>query len=178
MAKRIKKSNWIYILTILAFTISVLFSLISETIIPRVDIFIGIIVTLIILFIGILFDMIGVAVTQGNEATFNSMISKRIPGSKIALKLIKNKDKVSSFCNDVIGDICGIICGSTGAVIVIKIINSTNLSQILVTVITMALISTITISGKAIAKVRAIKNSTNIILRFSKVLCIFGGKDE
>ena len=42
----------------------------------------------------------------------------------------------------------------------------------------MALISTITISGKAIAKVRAIKNSTNIILRFSRILCVFGGKNE
>ena len=134
--------------------------------------------TLIILFIGIIFDMIGVAVTQGNEAIFNSMTSKRVRGSKIALKLIKNKDKVSSFCNDVIGDICGIISGSTGAVIVVKIINSTNFNQVLVTVITMALISTITISGKAIAKAKAIKNSTNIILRFSRILCIFGGKNE
>ena len=130
-------------------------------------------IILIILFIGILFDMVGVAVTQGSEATFHSMVSQRVKGSKIGLKLINNKDKVSSFCNDVIGDICGVISGSTGAVIVLKIISSTNLNALLVTVVTMGLISTITISGKAIFKRVALKKSTNIILNFSKFLSIF-----
>ena len=171
--KPYKKDRWILIITVLSFIISVLFSLISETIIPGVNIIVGVLITLIILFIGILFDMIGVAVTQGSESTFNSMVSKRVKGSSLALKLIKSKDKVSSFCNDVIGDICGIISGSTGAVIVLKIVSSTNLNALLVSVITMGLISTITITGKAIFKRIAIKKSTNIILIFSKVLSIF-----
>ena len=117
--------------------------------------------------------MIGVAVAQGDISVFNSMASKKVYGSKLAIKLIKNKDKVSSFCNDVIGDICGIISGATGAVIAIKIIEKTNLNNIFVTVVLMGLISTMTITGKALAKTRAIKNSTNIILRFSKILNVF-----
>lgn len=171
--KQVKKDNWILIISILSFIISVVFSLISETIIPGVNILVGILITLIILFIGILFDMIGVAVTQGNESTFHSMVSQRVKGANLALSLIKSKDKVSSFCNDVVGDICGIISGSTGAVIVIKIVNNTNFNALIVTVITMGLISTMTISGKAIFKRVAIKNSTNIILKFSRILGIF-----
>ena len=171
--KKTKNNNWILILTILAFSISALFSLISETLIPNVNIIIGIIIMLVILFIGILFDMIGVAVTQGNLNVFNSMAAQKVRGSKIAIKLIKNKDKVSSFCNDVIGDICGIISGSTGAVVVLKIIEQTKMNSVLISIITMALISTITISGKALAKTKAISNSTNIILKFSRVIGIF-----
>ena len=93
--KQVKKDNWILIISILSFIISVVFSLISETIIPGVNILVGILITLIILFIGILFDMIGVAVTQGNEATFHSMVSQRVKGAHLALNLIKSKDKVS-----------------------------------------------------------------------------------
>ena len=168
-----ENTKWIIKLTLLAFFISIAFSFISETIIPDVSIIIGIIITLIILFIGILFDMVGVAVAQGDLSIFNSMAAKKVYGSRVAINLIKSKDKVSSFCNDVIGDICGIISGATGAVIAIKIIEKSSLNNILVTVILMGLISTMTITGKAIAKTRAIKNSTNIILRFSKVLNMF-----
>ena len=112
--KKKKKNSWPLIVTILAFGISLLFSFISESIMPKVGIIIGIIILIVFILIGIIFDMIGVAVTSSDEEPLHAMSSKKIKGAKKAVSFKKNADRVSSFCNDVIGDICGIISGSAG----------------------------------------------------------------
>lgn len=165
--------KWIIKIVVASFFISIGFTLISETAIPNVGIFIGIILTLIFIIIGVIFDMIGIAVATAEEAQFNSMVTKRVKGAKMALKLKKNADKVSSFCNDVIGDICGIISGSTGAVIALKITSLYNFNSLLTTLIVMSLISSLTIGGKAMEKGYAMKKSNKILFNFSKILSIF-----
>ena len=117
--------------------------------------------------------MIGVAVTTADEAVFNSMASKKKKGAKTAIWLKKNADKVSTFCNDVIGDICGIISGSTGAVISINISKTFNTNQIITTIIVMSIISAITIGGKAIEKTYAINKSNKIVYKFARIIIIF-----
>ncbi|WDC83794.1 hypothetical protein PL321_14940 [Caloramator sp. mosi_1] len=76
-----------------------------------------------IIFVGIIFDIIGVAVTAAEEAPFHSLASRKVKGAKTAVKLIRNADKVSNFCNDVIGDICGVVSGAAGAIIISKLIS-------------------------------------------------------
>ena len=117
--------------------------------------------------------MIGVAVTTADEAVFNSMASKKKKGAKTAIWLKKNADKVSSFCNDVIGDISGIISGSTGAVIAINISKNFNINQLLTTIIVMSIISAITIGGKALEKTYAMNNGNKIIYKFACVISLF-----
>ncbi len=176
MSKNNKKStnySWIIKIIIIAFVISFIFTFISETSIPKVNIFLGIILTLLFILIGVLFDMIGVAVATANEDVFHSMAAKRVKGARMAVRLKKNADKVSSFCNDVIGDICGIISGSTGAVISLKIANTFNLNQLIVTLVIMGIISSMTIGGKAMEKGLAMNKSNKIVMGFAKVLSIF-----
>lgn len=175
MKKQLKKKKgfdmkWIIKIVISSFIISVIFTLISEIAIPNIGIFLGVILTLIFILIGVLFDMVGIAVATAEEAQFNSMVAKRVKGAKMALKLKKNADKVSSFCNDVVGDICGIISGSTGAVIAIKIVNYYNFNSLLVILIVMGLISSLTIGGKAFEKGYAMKKSNKILFNFAKIL--------
>ena len=112
--------NWSWILTILiiSFVLSVSLSFISEISIKNTTLLISIIVTLIFIFLGILFDIIGVSVTASDEKIFHSMSSRKVRASKVAVKFKKNADKVSSFCCDVIGDICGVISGASGIAIV------------------------------------------------------------
>lgn len=165
--------GWIVKISLIAFIISIIFSFISETSIPNVNILIGILLALIFISIGILFDMVGVSVTACDESEFNSMASQKVKGAKMAVRLKKNADKVSSFCNDVVGDICGIISGSTGAVIAIKLSQITNFNLLLITLIVMGIISTLTIGGKAIVKGIAIKKSNKILYKFAKILSIF-----
>ena len=125
--KNKKRNTWPIIVTILAFFISLLFSFISESIMPSVPILIGIIILITFILIGIIFDMIGVAVTSSNEEPLHAMSSKKIKGAKKAVSFKKNADKVSSFCNDVIGDICGIISGSAGVAVATSLANTYNL---------------------------------------------------
>lgn len=165
--------SWILKIVISSFIISVIFTLISKTAIPNIGIFLGIILTLVFVLLGVVFDMIGIAVATADEAQFNSMASKRVKGSKMALKLKRNADKVSSFCNDVVGDICGIVSGSTGAVIAIKITELYNFNNLLVTLIVMGVISSLTIGGKALEKSYAMKKSNKILFGFAKTLSIF-----
>ena len=173
-----KKKNsvdyiWILKIIIIAFIISIVFTTISETIIPNVNVIIGIILTIVFIAIGVLFDMIGVAVTASDEKVFHSMSSQKVRGAKTAVVLKKNASKVSSFCNDVVGDICGIISGSTAAVIAINLTNTSNFNSLLITLIVMGIVSSITIGGKAIFKSVAISKSNKILFKFAKIICIF-----
>lgn len=170
--KKVDK-KWVLLISILSFIISLVFSFIGETVIPNAHIGISIILIFAFVFLGIIFDMIGIAVTVADVKTFNSMATKRVKGAKLGVKLIKNAPKVSSFCNDVIGDICGIISGSTGVSIAIIIADKFDVSLLLVTLLITAFIAAVTIGGKALGKSYAMNNSNVILYRFVKVLSIF-----
>ena len=165
--------KWVSLITIISFLISLVFSFIGEVIIPNAHILISAILIFAFIGLGILFDMIGISVTVADVKTFNSMATKKVKGAHLAVRLIKNADKVSSFCNDVIGDICGIISGSVGVSISIIVANKFNISLIVVTLLITAAIAAITIGGKAIGKSIAINRSNRILYRFVSVLSVF-----
>ena len=115
--------KWIFTVFLLSFLLAMFFTFIAETVISNVSLIIGIVITLIIVFIGIICDMVGVAISTVKTEPFNAMASKKIREAKTALMLIKNKDKVSSIFCDVVGDVCGVITGSTGAAIIVVIVS-------------------------------------------------------
>ena len=133
----------------------------------------AIIIILLFIGIGILFDMIGISVTVADLKTFNSMATKQVRGARIAVKLIKNSEKASSFCNDVIGDICGIISGSAGVALSTILANSFHLNLLMTSLLITAIIAALTIGGKALGKTAAINKSTKILFEFSKFLACF-----
>ena len=171
--KRKVDVRWVVLISMLSFIISLIFSFIGETIIPNAHIFISSILVFAFIFLGILFDMIGISVTVADIKTFNSMATKKVKGASLAVRLIKNADKVSSFCNDVIGDICGIISGSTGLSIAIVVSDKLNLPLISVTLLITAVIAALTIGGKALGKSFAINKSNDILYKFVSFLSIF-----
>lgn len=117
--------------------------------------------------------MIGVAVTSADIEPFNSMSSRKVKGAKTAVKLIKKSDKVSSFCNDVIGDICGIISGSAGTIVSVSLSNTLSFSPLLTTLITTACIASLTIGGKALGKSYAVNKNNLILYKFAKLVAHF-----
>lgn len=165
--------NWIVKISLLSFLISLVFSGLSEGIIANVNLPLSIVILLVFIAIGILFDMIGVSVTSSDEAPFHSMSARKIKGAKTAVKLKKNADKVSSFCNDVIGDICGIISGTVGATIALSISNTTNIPIFICSLITTAMVASLTIGGKATFKSVAINQSNEILFNFAKIIETF-----
>ena len=171
--KELTNYSWVIKITILAFAISFGFSFASEIIIPNVNLIIGILLVIIFIIIGIIFDMIGMSVASADPVPFHSMSSRKVKGANLAVKFKKNSDKVSSFCNDVIGDVCGIISGSAGAIVAVNIATKFNLNAFFTTLIVMAIISALTIGGKALFKSYAINKSNIILYKFCRFICIF-----
>lgn len=165
-----KNVLWIIKISLMAFVFSFLLSLFSETVMSKSTFWISVIVLLFFIFLGIIFDMIGVATTVADKKVFNSMASKKVKGSKTALKFIKNSSQVSSFCNDVVGDICGILSGSAGVTIALAISNIFSLNILLANLLTTSLIAALTIGGKAAGKSYAINKSNRILYTFSKII--------
>lgn len=169
-------TKWLLTITMISFIISFCLSLISELIIPNTFIAVSIFLVLMFIFIGVIFDAIGLSVATADDKIFHSMATKKVNGAKQAIKLINQKDKVSSFLNDVIGDICGVVSGSCGLAISIKLASIIGMNQVLVTIITTSIISALTIGGKAFGKTIAVNNSNEILFEFSKFLSIFSKK--
>ncbi len=165
--------KWIFKIMALAFVISITFSFISETVLPNVNVIIGILLVIIFILLGVIFDMIGVSVTSADEKPFHSMNSRKVKGAGVAVKFKKSADKVSSFCNDVIGDICGIVSGSAGTIIAIALANSLHVDKFAITLIVTALIASLTIGGKALGKSYAINKSNLILYKFAKFISNF-----
>lgn len=167
------KIKWLLIVCIMSFALSVVMSFTSEAVIPKINVVFGIIVILVFILISIIFDMIGVAITAQEETPFHSMASKKLKGSHHSVKLLKNSDKLASICNDVVGDVCGIVSGSAGMLVSTTIANKFNLNSSLVVLLVTAIIASLTITGKAYGKTLAIKNSKSITIRVGKFLNFF-----
>ena len=177
MAKNSKKKNsnawWIFKITLTAVIISFMFSLASESVLPKVNMVLGFLILILFILIGVIFDMVGVAITAADIGPFNAMSAKKIKGANVAIKFLQNADKVSSFCNDVVGDICGIISGTASATLAITMATVLKVDVLMVALILTAITSSLTIGGKAICKSIAIKNSTSIVFGFSKIVSLF-----
>jgi CBS domain containing-hemolysin-like protein len=169
-------NSWIYTVTLLAFFLTLVFSIISEVILSGFGIILGITIIFIFIFLGIIFDMIGVATTTSEDSSFHAMASKKVHTAKTAIKMINNSAKVSSFCNDVIGDICGIMSGSAGLLVATSIANKYDFNSTILVLITTSIIAALTIGGKALGKGYAIRNNEKIVNKVAKALNIFKKK--
>ena len=168
-----KDLQWIFTVTILAFVITLVMTIFSESALANVSVLVGVLIVFAFIFLGIIFDMIGIAVTVADPKVFNSMASKKVKGAKLALRLMKNASKVSSFCNDVIGDICGILSGAAASTIAISLASSLNINVFWVTLLATSVIASLTIGGKAFGKSLAINKANDILYKFAKIINVF-----
>lgn len=122
---------------------------------------------------GIVFDVIGVAAAAGREAPFHAMASNRVRGAREGIWLVRNADKVSVFCNDVVGDIGGTLSGAVGASIVFQLISQGfPMTETILSTLMIALVAALTVGGKAVAKSFAINRSVDILLVAGKLLYV------
>ena len=164
---------WIVKIILISFIVALTFAIISETIIPKVNIVLGIIILIVFIILGVIFDMVGVAVTAADPVPFYSMASRKVKCANVAVKLKKNANKVSSFCNDVIGDICGVISGSVGVIIAKSLSTNLNFNSFVISLFVTSIIASLTIGTKAISKSYAINKANIILYKFSEIIYIF-----
>lgn len=168
----IKKYKWILNIALITLVLAIFMSIFSEMLLRSVNTFIAFFVLISIIALGVTFDTIGIAVATANERPFHAMASKRIESAKYSIALIKNASQVSNFCNDVIGDICGIVSGAAVAIIVTNIVSIGGIT-VSTTVMSIALsgfVASLTVGGKAIGKELAINNSKGIVNYVGKVI--------
>ncbi len=175
--KKKKHGNISYLVKLffVVFILTVVFSFFSNIAIEGAGTAVSIILIVVIAFIGVAFDIIGTSVTSADIAPFNAMASRKIKGAKRGANLIKNADKVANICNDVIGDMSGIISGAAGSALAVRIASvfeSQTLKFIFPLLVT-AMISTFVIVGKAAGKSFAIKHSNETVFFVAKFITFF-----
>ncbi len=172
--KKLSNLQFAVIVSIGTFFTAAFVNLTSQSILNKItQLYIAIGLLLAVIFLGIIFDIIGVAVAVADEAPFHARAARRIPGAKEALKLIRNADRVSNFCNDVIGDICGTLSGGIGAVIVFNFftMGAANASR-MPDVIIAGIVAALTVGGKAFGKSFANRCSDGIMWKVGKIVAL------
>lgn len=155
--------KWIVTTFILTFILAMLFGGVSNVVIEKMNLIMAIIVLALVIALGIVFDMIGMAIATCEEAPFHAKAAKKHSGAKEVLRLLKAKDKATNVCNDLIGDICGIVSGSAGALIAIKLSMILSIDIVIVSLVLSAFVAMITVGGKAIGKGISMNNAENIM---------------
>ena len=171
--KRERKKNirWVVTIFVTTIVISGTISLVSDEVMAASSVAVAFCILLAIIFLGILFDVIGMAVATADEKPFHSMAARKVPGAHEAIRLLRNAERVSSICNDVVGDICGVVSGSASATIAALILTSVDVGWPRgVSLVMSALVAGLTVGGKAIGKSIAVKSCTKIVHLVGRVI--------
>ncbi|MGM0395585.1 MAG: hypothetical protein ACQEP4_00850 [Bacillota bacterium] len=165
------KIRWVLFITFWTFMLAIGISVIAENLVQNLDVLFSFMILLIIVFIGILFDTIGIAVTAASEKPFHAMAANRIDEARTAIKLVRNSSQVSNFCNDVIGDISGIISGAVATSIIFRVIRIIGIADgTILTILLTAFTASLTVGGKGIGKSVAEYHHEPIIYQVARIV--------
>ena len=169
--ERNKTVRWVVTIFLVTIVISGAISFVSDEVMSRSGIVSAFLILLAIILIGIIFDIIGMAVASADEKPFHSMAARKVPGAQNAIKLLRNAERVSSICNDVVGDICGVVSGSASATIAAQILSRMEFGwPQLISLVMSALCAGLTVGGKAIGKTFAVNSATSIVHTVGKII--------
>ena len=169
--ERSRTIRWVGTVFLVTLAVSGMISLISDEVMASSGLLAAFAILLGIVFLGIIFDIIGMAVATASEKPFHSMAARKVPGAQEAIRLLRNAERVSSICNDVVGDICGVVSGSASATIAALILTHVDtLWPRAVSLGMSALVAGLTVGGKAIGKTIAVNSCTQIVHLFGRIL--------
>ncbi|MBR3973072.1 MAG: hypothetical protein IKJ99_03860 [Oscillospiraceae bacterium] len=169
--ERNKTVRWVVAIFLVTIVISGVISLVSDALMSESGIFSAFLILLVIILVGIIFDIIGMAVATADEKPFHSMAARKVPGASDSIKLLRNAERVSSICNDVVGDICGVVSGSASATIAALILANVSIGWPRVISLAMsAFCAGLTVGGKAIGKTFAVNQATSIVHSVGKLI--------
>ena len=169
--ERARTIRWVVTVFLVTLVVSGMISLISDEVMASSGLLAAFAILLGIVFLGIIFDIIGMAVATASEKPFHSMAARKVPGAQEAIRLLRNAERVSSICNDVVGDICGVVSGSASATIAALILTHVDLGWPRAVSLAMsALVAGLTVGGKAIGKTIAVNSCTQIVHLVGRVL--------
>ena len=163
--------RWVITIFFATIAISAAISLVSDFVMGKSSMIVAFLILLMIVFVGIIFDIVGMAVATADEKPFHAMAARKVKGAKECIRLLRNAARVSSICNDVVGDICGVVSGSASATIAAQILRTFewNLSSVVPLALS-SLVAALTVGGKAIGKGIAVRGCTEIVYHAGQVI--------
>ena len=172
--ERNKTIRWVVTIFFVTIVISGTISFLSDEVMGRSGIVTAFLILLAIILVGIIFDIIGMAVATADEKPFHSMAARKVPGAQAAIRLLRNAERVSSICNDVVGDICGVVSGSASATIAAQILSSMEFGfPQIISLAMSALCAGLTVGGKAVGKTFAVNSATEIVHMVGRLIYWF-----
>ncbi|QGG46542.1 hypothetical protein [Heliorestis convoluta] len=138
-----------------------------------VSISLSIVVLLILIFTGVLFDTIGTSAAAATEIPFHAKAARKTEGAQQALWIVRNADRVANFCNDVIGDIAAAVAGAIGISIAIRLAQLPGAEGIYWGVIITGFVAALTVGGKSLGKMIAINYSHEVVFIVARWLARF-----
>ncbi len=175
--KRVKiKSNkvWLVQIFLVSLCLSILFALISELMLANASLALALFLIVFLVAVSVIFDLIGMAVTACNVKPLLDLKQKGEKRADTAINLVKNADKISCICTDVVGDICSILSGAGGvAISVILISFFPQVNNIILSILISSIIASVSVLGKAIGKTYALNYPIKVVLTTAKVVSVF-----
>jgi len=167
---------WALKITILTFIIAIGISVVSQFFLRNVPLLVAVFVLALLISVGIVFDIIGIAIAAADCAPFVAMAAKRVFGARRCIRIINNASVYSNICNDVIGDICGIVSGAAGATIALSLILTAGSSfDVVADIVISSLIAAVTVGGKAVGKSLALRRSKEIVYFVGRTVALIAG---
>lgn len=169
--ERLRTIRWVVTVFFTTLVVSGFIGLVSDEVMASSSLPVAFGILLFIVLLGIVFDIIGMAVASADEKPFHSMAARKVPGAQEAIRLLRNAERVSSICNDVVGDICGVVSGSASATIAALILTHVDTAWPRgVSLVMSSLVAGLTVGGKAIGKTFAVSSCTQIVHMVGRIL--------
>ena len=169
--ERLRTIRWVVTVFFTTLVVSGLIGLVSDEVMASSSLPVAFGILLFIVLLGIVFDIIGMAVASADEKPFHSMAARKVPGAQEAIRLLRNAERVSSICNDVVGDICGVVSGSASATIAALILTHVDTAWPRgVSLVMSSWVAGLTVGGKAIGKTFAVSSCTQIVHMVGRIL--------
>ncbi len=171
--------RWLIEVFLISLGLSILFALVSELMLAHSSLGLALILIILLMLANVFFDIIAMAVTACSIKPLLELSKRNQKGADVAIKMVKNADKVSCICGDVVGDICGILCGAGGVTISAILLSCfPGANSLIISLLLNSLIASITISAKAIGKSYALNHSTQIVIFVARKLIFVSKKHK
>lgn len=165
--KNRRRARWVVIISLWTFILAIFLGFIAHYLLNEIQsIAVSFLILLVVVLIGIFFDLIGTAAAAADVAPLNAKAARKEAGAKRSVYLVQHAEHVANFCNDVAGDISGIISGTLAAIIVFKIVINipSDQAEFYLGILLTALVAALTVGGKAWGKSIAINHATEVML--------------
>ncbi|MBO8128469.1 MAG: hypothetical protein H0Z39_04620 [Peptococcaceae bacterium] len=162
----------VLLIGVLTLVITAVFAFLAEIIIHRLDnLYLSLIFLVLVITVGIVFDIVGTATTAARHAPLHALAAKRVFGASHAVYLVRNTPKVANITMDVIGDIAGIVAGALGISLIAQLIKMyPNFKIFMLNIAITSLIAALTVAGKAWGKKVAVQRSHDIVFAVGKLM--------